>query len=171
MAAFYRAQVERLGTARDRMDITTNWAVAVTAGAITITFGNPGISHGLILLDGLLVTAFLFMETHTFRYYRLWEYRTRLMEAEYFAPMLVPPYVIPARWAEPLVESLITPHYPISLWRAMGKCIVRTYFWIYSVIFLSWLLKLVLHPQPAVDISDLSNRAAIATIPGPLSWS
>ena len=48
----------------------------------------------------------------------------------------------------------------------MGTRLAPTYFWIYSVIFLSWLLKLVLHPQPAVDISDLSNRAAIATIPG-----
>ena len=96
IAAFYRAQIERVGAARDRMDITTNWAVATTAGAISITFGSPDISHGLILLDGLLVAAFLLIETHRYRYYRLWKYRTRLMEAEYFAPMLVPPYQIPA---------------------------------------------------------------------------
>jgi uncharacterized membrane protein len=45
MAHFYRAEVNRSNTWRQRLDVTTNWAVITTAAALTFAFGAPNNTH------------------------------------------------------------------------------------------------------------------------------
>ena len=122
--------------------------------------------HGVIILNTLLVTWFLFIEARRYRYYELWSYRVRLMETDFYAPMLVPPFHPSPEWAENLAENLLTPSFPISMWEAFGRRLRRNYLWIYLILFVSWMAKSFLFPEPATTIAEFVNRGAVGPIPG-----
>jgi uncharacterized membrane protein len=165
MVHFFRAEVQRANVWRQRLDTTTNWAVVTTGAAISIAFAQTG-NHVVILLNILLVTIFLSIEARRYRYYELWAYRVRLMETDFFAPMLVPPFHPSADWAEALSESLLHPHYPISTLESVGRRLRRNYLYIYAVIGAAWLGRLWLMPVPTTDQTEFFRRAAVGPLPG-----
>jgi len=162
----FRAEVQRANVWRQRLDTTTNWAVVTTGAAISFAFTQIQGSHIVILLNVLLVTIFLNIEARRYRTYELWASRVRLMETDFYAAMLVPPFHPCEDWAESLAESLLTPHYPISIWEALGRRLRRNFLWIYAIIGLSWLGKLWLLPTPAENLRHLIERSAIGNFPG-----
>jgi len=166
MVHFFRAEIARSNTWRQRLDTTTNWAVISTGAVLSIAFSQPNSHHGVIILSTLLVTWFLFMESRRYRYYELWSYRVRLMETDFFAAMLVPPFHPSPDWAETLAENLLQPRYSISLWEAFGRRLRRNYFWIFVILGISWFAKLWLYPFPVNSISELLERGAIGSIQG-----
>src|SRR6185295_879139 len=130
-----RAEITRANLWRQRLDTTTNWAVVATGAAISIAFSSDlSITHAIIILNTLLVTLFLFIEARRYRYYELWSYRVRLMETDFFAAMLVPPFKPDPDWAESLAANLLSPHFPISMWEAFGRRLRRNYFWIFLIL-------------------------------------
>jgi uncharacterized membrane protein len=165
MSHFFRAEVHRSNIWRQRLDTTTNWAVVTTGAAISIAFAQGG-NHVVILLNILLVTIFLVIEARRYRYYELWAYRVRLMETDFFAPMLVPPFHPSEDWAEALSESLLHPHFPISTLESIGRRLRRNFLYIYGVIVAAWLGKLWLNPTPALNSIEFFNRAGIGSVPG-----
>jgi len=165
MVHFFRAEVHRSNVWRQRLDTTTNWAVVTTGAAISIAFVQTG-NHVVILLNILLVTIFLLIEARRYRYYELWAYRVRLMETDFFAPMLVPPFHPSADWAEALSESLLHPHFPISTLESIGRRLRRNFLYIYAVIGAAWLGRLMLMPIPIKDSVEFFNRASIGPIGG-----
>lgn len=166
MVHFFRAEVNRANVWRQRLDATTNWAVVLTAAMITYTFSGPSGHHTAIILSILLTTAFLVMETRRYRYYELWSARVRLIETDFFAAMLVPPFHPSPDWAESLAESLLQPHFPISSWEAFGRRLRRNYLWIYIFLGLAWFMKLNLHPYVATSFEMVVERGAIGRVPG-----
>lgn len=166
MVHLFRAEVQRANVWRQRLDTTTNWAVVTTGAAISFAFTQIQGSHIVILLNVLLVTIFLNIEARRYRTYELWASRVRLMETDFYAAMLVPPFHPCADWAESLAESLLTPHFPISLWEALGRRLRRNFLWIYAIVGLSWLGKLWLLPTPVTNLTHLFERSAIGNIPG-----
>jgi len=165
MVHFFRAEVQRANVWRQRLDTTTNWAVVTTAAAISIAFAPSG-SHVVILLNILLVTIFLTIEARRYRYYELWSYRVRLMETDFFAAMLVPPFHPSADWAETLSENLLHPQFPISTLEAVGRRLRRNYLYIYGIIGTAWLAKLWLIPKSSATWDEFFNRGIIGPIPG-----
>ena len=166
MVHLFRAEVQRANVWRQRLDTTTNWAVVATGATLSISFSQPNVHHGVIILNTLLVTWFLFIEARRYRYYELWSYRVRLMETDFYAPMLVPPFHPSPEWAENLAENLLTPSFPISMWEAFGRRLRRNYLWIYLILFVSWMAKGFLFPEPATTIAEFVNRGAVGPIPG-----
>ncbi len=166
MVHFFRAEISRANVWRQRLDATTNWAVVTTGAIITFAFSEPLGHHSVIILSMLLITLFLFIEARRYRYYELWSSRVRLMETDFFAGMLVPPFHPSADWAESLAENLLQPHFSISMWEAFGRRFRRNYLWIYCILGLSWIAKLWLHPDVAMSIPTLVERATIGAIPG-----
>ncbi|HNB51174.1 MAG TPA: DUF2270 domain-containing protein [Anaerolineales bacterium] len=166
LVEFYRGEVQRANIWRTRLDTTTNWAVLTTAATILFTFANPGNSYIIIILCTFLVTFCLTIEARRYRYYELWSYRVRLMETDFFAAMLVPPFSPSPEWAESLAESLLQPHFSISLWEALGRRFRRNYLWLFIILGATWALKLFLHPTPALNWSVFVSRAAMGLIPG-----
>ncbi len=167
MVHLFRAEVQRANVWRQRLDTTTNWAVITTGAAISFAFSRTLVEdHRVIILNVLLVTLFLYIEARRDRYYELWSYRVRLMETDFFATMLVPPFHPASDWAESLAENLLHPQFPISFWEALGRRFRRNYLWIYVILGLAWVVKVWLHPAMAVRWSDFAGRAAIGTIPG-----
>lgn len=167
MVHFFRAEVQRANVWRQRLDTTTNWAVVTTGAAISFAYSRTEVEdHRLIILNVLLVTLFLYIEARRYRYYELWSYRVRLMETDFFATMLVPPFHPAPDWAESLAENLLHPQHPISLLEALGRRLRRNYIWIYAILGLAWLSKVWLHPSPAATWQEFMSRAAIGTVPG-----
>src|SRR6266545_2609914 len=166
MVHFFRAEVQRANVWRQRLDTTTNWAVVSTGATLSIAFSQPDIHHAIIILNTLLVTWFLYIETRRYRYYELWSYRVRLMETDFFAAMLVPPFHPSPEWAESLAENLLLPSFPISIWEAFGRRLRRNYFWIFLILYASWAAKIWLFPQPALNVQEFIQRGAIGPIHG-----
>ena len=166
MVHLFRAEIQRANVWRQRLDTTTNWAVIATGAALSIAFSQPAVHHGVIILNTLLVTWFLFIEARRYRYYELWSYRIRLMETDFYAAMLVPPFQPSPEWAESLAESLLSPSFPISMWEAFGRRLRRNYLWILIILGASWVGKIYLFPQPASNLAEFLSRSAIGPIPG-----
>jgi uncharacterized membrane protein len=166
MVHFFRAEVQRANVWRQRLDTTTNWAVVTTGAAITIAFSQAS-HHGVILLNTLLITLFLYTEARRYRYYELWSYRVRLMETDFYAAMLVPPFHPDPDWAESLAESLLHPRFSISMWEAFGRRYRRNYLWMYLIMGLAWLAKTltIVSGSPAPWPAALKNMS-IGGIPG-----
>ncbi len=166
MVHLFRAEVQRANVWRQRLDTTTNWAVVATGAAISVSFSQPNVHHGVIILNTLLVTWFLFIEARRYRYYELWSYRIRLMETDFYAAMLVPPFHPSPEWAESLAENLLAPSFPISMLEAFGRRLRRNYLWIYLILGISWFGKSFLFPQPATSWTEFIQRGAVGSIPG-----
>jgi len=166
MVHFYRGEVQRSNTWRTRLDNTTNWGVIAAGAAISFALSDPAHHYGVIILDTLLVTLFLWIEARRYRYYELWSHRVRLMETDFFASMLVPPFAPSPDWAESLADSLLNPDFPISMWEAFGRRFRRNYLWIFLVLAAAWALKGFLHPVPVTSLAEFIDRSALGPIPG-----
>jgi uncharacterized membrane protein len=166
MVHLFRAEIQRANVWRQRLDTTTNWAVVATGATLSIAFSQPEIHHAIILLNTLLVMWFLYIEARRYRYYELWSYRVRLMETDFFAAMLVPPFHPSPDWAENLAENLLTPSFPISMWEAFGRRLRRNYYWIFLILGASWLAKIWLFPAPPATFAEFITRSAVGPFSG-----
>jgi uncharacterized membrane protein len=166
MVHFYRGEVQRSNTWRTRLDNTTYWAVLTVGGALSFAFSSPNNPHFLIPIISLLVAIFLLMEARRYRYYEIWASRVRVIETGYFAQMLAPDVPRDQEWASHLAADLLTPHFTISVWEAIGRRLRRNYIWLFALLALSWNLKVYLHPQPAHTLDEFMLRAQVGSVPG-----
>jgi uncharacterized membrane protein len=167
MAHFYRGEVQRSNTWRTRLDTTTYWAVLTAGATLSFTFSSPLSPHFVIPINSILVTVFLVMEARRYRYYEIWASRVRVIETGYLAPMLAPDSVpTDQEWASHLASDLLTPHFTISVWEAIGRRLRRNYLWIFLLLALSWNLKVYLHPVPADTFELFLQRATVGLVPG-----
>ena len=166
MVHFYRGEVTRANTWRNRLDTTTNWAVLTTGATLSFAFSSPINPHFVILINTILVAFFLFMEARRYRYYEIWSSRVRVLETGYFTHVLSPELPVDDSWKEHLINDLRTPHFTISEWEAVGRRLRRNYLWIFMLLAASWNLKVYMHPVPAYDFNAFIDRATIGLVPG-----
>lgn len=166
MVHFYRGEVQRSNTWRNRLDTTTNWAVITAGATLSFAFSSTANPHFVIPINSVLVAFFLFMEARRYRYYEIWSSRVRVIETGYFARLLSPQSVIDKDWAEHLAADLITPHFTISEWEAVGRRLRRNYLWIFMLLAMAWNLKVYLHPSPAHTFDEFLRRASVGVVPG-----
>ncbi len=167
---FYRAVVSHADVWRQRMDATTNWAAATTAGMVTFSFGDPRAPHLVLLLALGFDVMFLLMESRRYQIYDLWRRRFRTLNQYLIAPVLSPQIahdvaVITERLAHVAADlGRTVPH--ISLIDAIGFRIRRNYAYLLGVVILAWVAKVEMHPEPAASASVFFERAAVGPIPG-----
>lgn len=166
MVHLFRAEIQRANVWRERLDSTTNWAIVTTAAAVSFAFSEPLGSHLVILLSTVVVTLLLYIESRRYRYYELWSSRVRLMETDFFATMLVPPFHPSADWGEALADNLLHPQFNVSHLEAIGRRLRRNYIWIFLVLLLAWLAKLWIHPAPTRELAEYLTRASLGSVPG-----
>ena len=167
MVHFYRGEVQRSNTWRTRLDTTTYWAVLTAGATLSFTFSSQLSPHFVIPINSILVAVFLVMEARRYRYYEIWASRVRVIETGYFAQMLAPDSVPrDQEWASHLASDLLTPHFTISVWEAIGRRLRRNYLWIFALLALSWNLKVYLHPVPADTFELFLQRATVGLVPG-----
>jgi uncharacterized membrane protein len=167
MIHFYRGEVQRSNTWRNRLDTTTNWAVLTAGATLSFVFSSPSNPHFVIPINSILVAIFLLMEARRYRYYEIWSSRVRVLETGYFSQLLAPESTpLDEAWAEHLASDLITPHFTITEWEAVGRRLRRNYLWIFALLALSWNLKVYLHPLTARDFNVFIDRATVGVVPG-----
>jgi uncharacterized membrane protein len=167
LAHLYRGEVYRSTVWRTRLDSSTNWAVVTTGIALSATYSSAEASPLPMVLVGLLVTVFLLFEARRYRYFNVWRARARLLETDFYAPMIRGEGAVAgADWAELLANDYRNPRYHISYSRAIGRRLRRTYAWIFVIQAIAYYGKLAIHPVPLVTWSEIWQRAAIGPIPG-----
>ncbi len=167
LAHLYRGEVYRSTVWRTRLDSSTNWAVVTTGIALSATYSNAEASPLPMVLVGLLVTVFLLFEARRYRYFNVWRARARLLETDFYAPMIRGEGPLPdAPWTELLANDYRKPSYHISFSRAVGRRLRRTYGWIFAIQAIAYYGKLAIHPLPLATLSAIWDRASIGPIPG-----
>jgi len=167
LAHLYRGEVYRSTTWRTRLDNTTNWAVVTTGIALSSTFSSSDASPLPLILIGFLVVVFMIFEGRRYRYFNVWRARARHLETEFYAPMLLGEnYERNGDWERILANDYNSPKHHISLLRAVGRRLRRSYAWLLGIQALSYYGKLIIHPVPLVNLDEIFHRASIGPVDG-----
>lgn len=167
MVQLYRGELGRSDRWRTRLDTTTNWALTTTAAVISFGFSSRETPHMVLLVGIWMVTSFLMIEARRYRYYDLWVRRLRLLESGYWAPLLRREPADPDALKE-LALEMSRPRIQLSLFSALSTRMSRVYGPILLVLVLSWLVKLYSSPTPTNSLGEMTERAHIGPIPGPV---
>ncbi|MGO8920777.1 MAG: DUF2270 domain-containing protein [Stellaceae bacterium] len=167
LAHLYRGEVYRSTVWRTRLDTSTNWAVVTTGVALSAIYSSAEASPVPMVLVGLIVSFFLLLEARRYRYFNVWRARARLLETDFYAPIIRGEGVrLDSGWTKLLAQDYREPRYHISFTRAIGRRLRRTYVWIFVIQAVAYYGKLAIHPAPLATVADLWDRAAIGPIPG-----
>ena len=155
----YRGELYRANSWRIRLDNTTNWAILTTAGVMTYTFGQSSHSHWVLLLGMALVSVFLIIEARRFRFYYVWRARVRMIEENFYGPILRRDPVSPEReWGRMVASDLFRPSFKLTRTAAMRARLTRNYWPILLVLLFAWCIKVVVHPTPATTWADVQHH-------------
>src|SRR5215218_8446319 len=109
LAHFHRAEMGRMAGWRDRIDRTTNWAITVVAGMLSLSLSTPTAHHGVLIFAMVLVFLLLIIEARRYRFFDVYRARVRKLERGYFAQIFAPDAAGNPDWARRLGEDLRTP--------------------------------------------------------------
>ena len=174
LAHFHRAEIARMAGWRDRIDRTTNWAITVVAGMLSVSLSTGTAHHGVLLFAMILVLLLLLIEARRYRFFDVYRARVRRLERNYFAQIFAPEPGVERDWTRNLGRDLRSPQFLMSMQTAMSRRLRRNYFWMFLILLLAWVLKVsssTLHPeagqldmaQPALN---LVPTLALGPIPG-----
>ena len=158
---FYRGEMDRMNTWRERLDVTTNWAIITTAAFISFGFGNANISHFVFILATIFVLIFLFIEARRYKYYDLWRWRVAVVNENFFGPLIGRYKPVMDDWRERLGSDLAHSRFKITFGEAFGRRLRRNYSWIFVVLAGCWLAKICIHPEPVANIGEVVERAGV----------
>ena len=138
----YRGELSRANSWRMRLDMTTNWAVLTTAGLLSFAFSSREHSHWILLMGLPLISILHAFEARRFRIWHVWRSRVRMIEENFYGPILRRNPVSPAQhWGELVAEDLFRPRFKITRLAALRARLVRNYWAIYVVLLLAWTMK------------------------------
>jgi len=163
----YRGEMNRANAWRQRLDQTTNWAIFTTATALGFAFNDPAHSHFSLQFANLLLIILLFLEARRFRFFDVWRARLRMIETNFFGPILRRD--LESRqvdWGAYVAQDLVTPRFHISQLQAVRLRLLKNYVPILGVVLLAWLIKLFTHPTTTLETGELLERLRISFVPG-----
>jgi len=173
---YYRGEMSRMISWRDRLDRTTNWAIAGGAAMLSVSLSTPSSHHGVLLFAMLMVFLLLVIESRRYRFFHVYRSRVRLLERNYYAQLFSAGQIEePTAWMKQLAEDLQLPRFTISWNQAMARRLRRNYCWIFLILLLAWLLKTTSSIlQPSVvnlnaliqSTGEFYHNAAIGHVPG-----
>jgi uncharacterized membrane protein len=173
LSHYYRGELSRMMSWRDRLDRTTNWAITGVGAMLSVSLSSPQSHHGVLLFAIVLIFMLLFIESRRYRFFHVYRSRVRLIERNYYARILSPRDSIdPVHWMSQLGEDLRLPRFTMTQNQAMARRLRRNYSWLFLILLLAWILKTttsVLQPGSSQIIhsaGELLNNAALGYIPG-----
>ncbi|CAN7314031.1 MULTISPECIES: DUF2270 domain-containing protein [Neorhizobium] len=173
---YYRGELGRMTSWRDRIDRTSNWSITVVAALLSVSLSTPTSHHGVVLFAMLLISLLLLIEARRYRFFDVYRARVRKLERHYFAQALYPQADLKPDWAQAIATSLRNPCFLISYREALFRRVRRNYVWMYAILLMAWLLKIstpkLLPNDTQADVvfswSEAVNNAALGPLPG---WS
>ncbi|HEY7544160.1 MAG TPA: DUF2270 domain-containing protein [Blastocatellia bacterium] len=175
LAHYYRGEMSRMMSWRDRLDRTTNWAIAAVAAMLSVSLSSPESHHGVLLFAMVLVFLLLSIESRRYRFFHVYRSRVRLVERNYYARIFAPREMIdPAHWMNQLGEDLRLPKFSMVFSEAMARRLRRNYIWLFLILLAAWLLKTTARRLQAKggetefihSTSEWIQNASVATLPG-----
>ena len=169
MSHFYRGELGRIMVWRQRLDITTNWAITSSTAIITIAFSNREVPHIIFFFNLAIVWVMLWIEARRYRFYDAFRARVRMLEAHFLVPMVMENRaMLQGEWKKLVCEDLILPCFKISRLEAVGRRLKRNYVFIFILIMVAWVTKIFLHANAPLDgIPSFYRALRIGHIP---SW-
>ena len=152
MSHFYRGELSRIMVWRQRLDITTNWAITSSTAIITIAFSNREVPHLIFFFNLAIVWVMLWIEARRYRFYDAFRARVRMLEAHFLVPMVMENRdLLQGEWKKLVCEDLILPSFKISRLEAVGRRLKRNYIFIFILIMVAWVTKIFLHASMTLD--------------------
>ncbi len=169
MSHFYRGELGRIMVWRQRLDITTNWAITSSTAIITISFSNAGVPHIIFFFNLAIVWVMLWIEARRYRFYDAFRARVRMLEAHFLVPMVLENrQMLQGEWKKLVCEDLILPRFKIGKLEAVGRRLKRNYIFIFILIMVAWVTKIFLHAREPVDsVGSFYRALSVGNIP---SW-
>ncbi len=152
MSHFYRGELGRIMAWRQRLDVTTTWAITTTSTVFTVAFSLREVPHIIFFFNLAIVTVMLWIEARRYRFYDAFHARVRMLEAHFFVPMLTQrSEPLEGDWRKLVAEDLLIPAFKIGALEAVGWRLKRNYVFIYLIILTAWLAKMFLHARSPID--------------------
>lgn len=174
VAHFHRAEIARMGSWRDRIDRTSNWAITVVAAMLSVSLSTPNAHHGVLLFAMILVFLLLRIEARRYRFFDVYRARVRQFERHYFAQIFSPAPDYAANWQQILGEGLREPRFRISYADAFSRRLRRNYIWMFVIVLIAWVLKIssptLQDGGGSVDlvrsVQEAVSNASLGPVPG-----
>jgi len=169
MSHFYRGELGRIMVWRQRLDITTNWAITSSTAIITIAFSNREVPHIIFFFNLAIVWSMLWVEARRYRFYDAFRARVRMLEAHFLVPMVMENReMLQGEWKKLVCEDLILPSFKITKLEAVGRRLKRNYVFIFVLIMVAWITKIFLHATgPVQGLPAFYTALRVGHIP---SW-
>ncbi len=144
LSHYYRGELARMTSWRDRIDQTSHWALATVGAMLSVSLSSASSHHGVMLFAMVLVYLMLHIEARRYRFFDVYRTRVRLMERNYYAQVFSPEKLTtaPEDWMLQIAETLRRPKFTISLNEALARRLKRNYIWMFIVILSAWVLKI-----------------------------
>jgi uncharacterized membrane protein len=159
LAHLYRGEMQRMTVWRQRLDVTSNWAIVLTTALTTFALGSAEVPHFVLLLGLSLIGISLVMEGRRYRHLHHSKWRLYLMEVGLFAETVRPsPKTKQLDWRDLLAEDLRRPRFTISWPLAVRVRLRRNYLLLVYFISAVWIAKAFMHPARATSWHELYGR-------------
>ena len=167
MSHFYRGELARIMIWRQRLDVTTTWAITSTTTIIGVAFSFKDIPHIIFFFNLALVWVMLWIEARRYRFYDAFRGRVRMLESHFLVPMVSQnPRLLDGEWRRLVCEDLIMPSFKITRLEAIGRRMKRNYAFIFAIIMVAWTMKIFIHTQsPIHSFGDFYNALAVRELP------
>jgi uncharacterized membrane protein len=167
MSHFYRGELGRIMVWRQRLDITTTWAITSTTTIITVAFSFRHVPHIVFFFNLVIVLMMLWIEARRYRFYDAFRGRVRMIESHFLvATVSRNPKLLGGDWQKLVCEDLILPSFKISKLEAVGRRLKRNYVFIIAIIIVAWVTKIFMHASPPIHSwSAFYQALAVGELP------
>jgi len=167
MIHFYRGELGRIMIWRQRLDVTTTWAITSTTSIITVAFSFPNVPHIVFFFNLAFVWMLLWIEARRYRFYDAFRGRVRMLESHFLVPMISQSQqLLDGEWRRLVCEDLILPSFKITAIEAVARRLKRNYVFIFAIILVAWTLKVFIHAHTPIDsVEHLYNALAVYSLP------
>lgn len=170
MSHFYRGELGRIMVWRQRLDITTSWAITVTSSIFTVAFSFREVPHLIFFFNIAVVWVLLWIEARRYRFYDAFRARVRMLEAHFLVPIVAQnTTLLQGDWKKLMCEDLLLPSFKIGRFEAVGRRLKRNYAFIFLIVMVAWITKIFLHADPHIT-SFATFYAALGVKPSIPSW-
>ena len=164
LAHLYRGELHRSLIWRLRLDTTTNWAILSTVAILTFSFNNPQYSSETLIAGMYANMVFLLIEARRFRFFDVWRARVRMIEENFYGPILRRELRSPEKhWGSQVADDLLCPRFHVTKAQAIKARLSRTFVYMFVFLLLAWVGRVLAVPE--VQGQDLQSMFGIGALP------
>jgi uncharacterized membrane protein len=152
MSHFYRGELGRIMVWRQRLDVTTSWAITLSSAVFGFAFADARVPHIIFFFNVMVVWMLLWIEARRYRFYDAFRARVRMLEAHFLVPIVSQnTAMLHGEWQRLVCQDLLLPSFKISRLEAIGRRLRRNYAFVFLIVLVAWTTKIFLHADPKIN--------------------